>query len=74
MSDGYDATNREDAHAHVRACQLRHDVATGLLVIDACGREMHVVSKTVHMELLDVPKEQLRPWNAALQAFMERYR
>lgn len=72
--DGYDATNREDAYAHVRACQLRHEVATGLLFIDEGGQDMHAISRTVQMPLIDVPYEQLCPGNAALQTLMERYR
>ena len=72
--DGYDATNREDAYAHVRACQLRHEVATGLLFIDERGHDMHAVAKTVQMPLIDIPYEQLCPGNAALQTLMERYR
>ena len=72
--DGYDPTSREDAYAHVRACQLRHEVATGLLFIDEGGQDMHAISKTVQMPLVDVPYEQLCPGNAALQTLMERYR
>jgi len=72
--DGYDATNREDAYAHVRACQLRHEIATGLLFIDETGQDMHAISKTVQMPLIDVPYEQLCPGNAALQTLMDRYR
>ena len=72
--NGYDATNREDAYAHVRACQLRHEVATGLLFIDESGHDMHAVAKTVQMPLIDIAYEQLCPGNAALQTLMERYR
>ena len=72
--DGYDATNRADAYAHVRACQLRHEVATGLLFIDETGKDMHAVAKTVTTPLVDLPYEQLCPGNAALQTLMERYR
>ena len=72
--DGYDPTSREDAYAHVRACQLRHEVATGLLFINEGGQDMHAISKTVQMPLVDVPYEQLCPGNAALQTLMERYR
>ena len=72
--DGYDATNREDAYAHVRACQLRHEVATGLLFIDESGHDMHAVAKTVQMPLIDIAYEQLCPGSAALQTLMERYR
>ena len=72
--DGYDPTNREEAYAHVRACQLRHEVATGLLFIDENGSDMHAVAKTVHTPLVDLPFEQLCPGNDALQKLMERYR
>src|ERR1700681_1817129 len=45
--EGYDPTNREAAYAHVRACQKRDEVATGLLFIDEKGADMHAVWKTV---------------------------
>ncbi|CAN5884180.1 2-oxoacid:ferredoxin oxidoreductase subunit beta [soil metagenome] len=73
-SDSYDPTNREQAYAHVRACQQRHEVATGLLFIDETGSDMHAVAKTVETPLVDLPYEQLCPGNAALQSLMERYR
>jgi 2-oxoglutarate ferredoxin oxidoreductase subunit beta len=73
-SDSYDPTNREQAYAHVRACQQRHEVATGLLFIDETGSDMHAVARTVETPLVDLPYEQLCPGNAALQSLMERYR
>jgi 2-oxoglutarate ferredoxin oxidoreductase subunit beta len=72
--DGYDPTNREAAYAHVRACQQRNEVATGLLFIDEKGADMHAVWKTVATPLVDLTYEQLCPGNAALQALMEKYR
>jgi 2-oxoglutarate/2-oxoacid ferredoxin oxidoreductase subunit beta len=72
--EGYDPTNRESAYMHVRACQQRHEVATGLLFIDESGTDMHAVSKTVDTPLVEIPYEQLCPGNAALQKLMERYR
>ncbi len=71
---GYDPTNREAAYTHVRACQQRHEVATGLLFIDENGQDMHAVSKTVETPLIDLPYEQLCPGNDALQKLMERFR
>ncbi|MDQ2667116.1 MAG: 2-oxoacid:ferredoxin oxidoreductase subunit beta [Gemmatimonadota bacterium] len=73
-SDSYDATNREQAYSHIRACQQRGEVATGLLFIDETGSDMHAVAKTVETPLVDLPHEQLCPGNAALQSLMERYR
>jgi 2-oxoglutarate ferredoxin oxidoreductase subunit beta len=72
--DNYDATNREQAYAHVRACQARHEVATGLLFIDEGGKDMHAVSKTVPTPLVDIPFKELCPGNGALQKLMEKYR
>ena len=73
-ADGYDPTNREQAYAHVRACQLRHEVATGLLFIDESGQDMHAMARTVAQPLAEVPFAELCPGNAALQQLMERYR
>ena len=72
--DGYDPTDRSAAYAHVRACQERNEVATGLLFIDENGSDMHAVARTVRTPLVDLPYEQLCPGNSALQALMERYR
>ncbi|MEO8195066.1 MAG: 2-oxoacid:ferredoxin oxidoreductase subunit beta, partial [Gemmatimonadales bacterium] len=72
--EGYDPTNRESAYAHMRACQQRQEVATGLLFIDETGADMHAVLKTSVTPLVDLTHDQLCPGNAALQALMERYR
>ncbi|MGV3708094.1 MAG: 2-oxoacid:ferredoxin oxidoreductase subunit beta [Gemmatimonas sp.] len=72
--EGYDPTDREQAYAHVRACQMRHEVATGLLYINEKGQDMHAVSKTVTTPLVDIPYEELCPGNDALQKLMEKYR
>jgi 2-oxoglutarate ferredoxin oxidoreductase subunit beta len=71
---GYDPTNRESAYAHVRACQQRHEVATGLLFLDEGGSDMHAVAKTSETPLVDLTHEQLCPGSAALQKLMDRYR
>ena len=72
--ENYDPTNREQAYEHVRACQMRHEIATGLLYMNESGGDMHAVSKTVPTPLVDVPFAQLCPGNAALQKLMEKYR
>ena len=72
--EGYDPTDREAAYAHVRACQQRGEVATGLLFLDENGQDMHAVAKTVDTPLVDVPYEQLCPGNSALQKLMEGFR
>jgi len=70
----YDPTNRESAYAHVRACQARHEIATGLLFVDENGRDMHDFLNTVPVPLIDVPFRELCPGSAALGKLMERYR
>jgi 2-oxoglutarate/2-oxoacid ferredoxin oxidoreductase subunit beta len=71
---GYDPTDREAAYTHVRACQTRGEVATGLLFLDENGQDMHAVSRTVETPLVDVPYEELCPGNDALQKLMEKFR
>ena len=70
----YDPTNRDSAYAHVRACQARHEIATGLLFVDETGREMHDYLKTPDTPLVDLPFEALCPGKSALDKLMERYR
>jgi 2-oxoglutarate ferredoxin oxidoreductase subunit beta len=73
-ADGYDPTDREKAYAHVRACQKRGEVATGLLFLDESGPDMHEVNGTVEEPLIDVPYEELCPGSAALSALMDEFR
>ena len=73
-SADYDPTDRESAYAHVRACQARHEIATGLLFVDESGKEMHDHLRTVPTPLIDVPYEALCPGKAALDKLMARYR
>jgi 2-oxoglutarate ferredoxin oxidoreductase subunit beta len=73
-SSDYDPTNRESAYAHVRACQARGEIATGLLFVDENGKEMHDYLRTPQTALVDVPFEKLCPGSSALDKLMERYR
>jgi 2-oxoglutarate ferredoxin oxidoreductase subunit beta len=70
----YDPTDRDSAYAHVRACQRRGEVATGLLFVSESARDMHDALRTVQTPLVDIPFEQLCPGSAALDRLMERYR
>jgi 2-oxoglutarate ferredoxin oxidoreductase subunit beta len=70
----YSPTDREKAYRHVRSCQKRGEVATGLLFIDEAGRCMHDLNRTVETPLAELPFEALCPGKAALEALMERYR
>ncbi|MFM8893546.1 MAG: 2-oxoacid:ferredoxin oxidoreductase subunit beta, partial [Planctomycetia bacterium] len=71
---GYDPTDRASAYAHVRACQAKGEVATGLLFVDPSSRGMHEQMRTVETPLVDLPHEALCPGAAALDALMKRYR
>lgn len=71
----YDPTDRNSAYAHVRACQTRGEIATGLLFVDeASGKEMCDGLALPAEPLHDLPYETLCPGRAALDALMERYR
>lgn len=70
----YSPTDREKAYRHVRSCQKRGEVATGLLFIDEAGRCMHDMNRTVETPLAELPFEALCPGKAALDILMERYR
>ena len=70
----YDPTDRERAYAHVRACQARGEIATGLLFITEGGRDMHEMARTVPTPMVDVPFAALCPGKDALDTLMERYR
>ncbi|MFN8859068.1 MAG: 2-oxoacid:ferredoxin oxidoreductase subunit beta [Gemmatimonas sp.] len=70
----YDPTNRESAYVHVRECQTRGEIATGLLFVDENGRDMHDYLRTPETPLVDLPFETLCPGSAAMDKLMERYR
>ncbi|MBK6487431.1 MAG: 2-oxoacid:ferredoxin oxidoreductase subunit beta [Gemmatimonadetes bacterium] len=73
-SEQYDPTSRDSAYAHVRACQARGEIATGLLFVDESGRDMHDMLNTPPTPLVEVPFERLCPGRDELEALMERYR
>jgi len=70
----YDPTDRASAYAHVRACQARGEIATGLLFVQEDGREMCEALRLPPEPLVEVPYERLCPGSAALDRLMERYR
>lgn len=73
--EGYDPTDRALAYAHVRACQGRGEVATGLLYVDeASSQEMCDGLTLPAAPLHDTQFELLCPGSQALETLMERYR
>ena len=74
-TDDYDPTDRTSAYAHVRACQARGEIATGLLFMDEqSGQELCDGLELPEEPLYDLPYETLCPGGAALGGIMERYR
>ena len=75
VTDDYDPTDRASAYAHVRACQARGEIATGLLFVDEkSGQEMVEGLKLPPEPLHGLAYETLCPGSAALDALMDRYR
>jgi 2-oxoglutarate/2-oxoacid ferredoxin oxidoreductase subunit beta len=75
VGDGYDATDREAAYAHVRASQARGEIATGILYVDPnAAPSMHGLLGTVEGPLTEVPYEALCPGSAALAELMGEMR
>ena len=70
----HDPTDREAAYAHVRACQKRGEVVTGLLFLDPGVPDMHGLNETVETPLVDVPFSELCPGSAALAELQEEFR
>ena len=72
--DGYDPRDRERAYAHVRDCQSRGEIATGLLFIDESSKDMHAVNGTVRTPLAELPYRELCPGSAAMNELMGEFR
>jgi len=74
-ADDYDATDRSNAYSHVKACNDKGEVATGLLFLDEKDTsEMHTLNKTVMRPLVEVPFAELCPGSKALEELMAEYR
>ena len=72
--ESYDPTDREAAYAHVRACQKRGEIATGLLFVDENGQDMHAVNHSVKEPLYQLQHQGLCPGSGALEELMEEFR
>ena len=75
VGDGYDATDRDAATAHVRSLQARGEIATGVLHADPhAAPAMHALLGTVQAPLTEVPFESLCPGAGALAELMAEMR
>jgi 2-oxoglutarate/2-oxoacid ferredoxin oxidoreductase subunit beta len=73
--DGYDATDRDAAYAHVRAAHARGEIPTGVLYVDPqAAPSMHRLLGTVERPLTELPYEELCPGRGALDALMAEMR
>ena len=70
----YSPTDRLAAYSHVKECNERGEVATGLLFLDDDGIEMHAMNKTVQTPLVDLPFAELCPGGRALDQLMGEFR
>jgi 2-oxoglutarate ferredoxin oxidoreductase subunit beta len=70
----YDPRDRASAYAHVRACQGRGEIATGLLFVNEEGGEMCDGLRLPDRPLVELPYERLCPGGAALDKLMDHYR
>ncbi len=73
-SPNYKPTDRESAYLHVRECQLRGEIATGILFIDETRRDMFDMMRLTEIPLVDVPYEKLCPGGDAMNELMAGYR
>jgi 2-oxoglutarate ferredoxin oxidoreductase subunit beta len=74
LKDDYDATDRDQAYAYIRARQREGEVLTGLLYISPDSQDMHTQMGTVETPLVELPFETLCPGNAELQKLQARFR
>jgi len=72
---GYSPTDRLAAYSHVKECNSRGEIATGLLYMNEIGvPDMHGLNKTVSTPLVDLPYAELCPGSRALDELMGEYR
>jgi 2-oxoglutarate ferredoxin oxidoreductase subunit beta len=71
---GYNPNDRASAYAHVRACETRGEVATGLLFVEESQEEMCDALRLPEAPLVSLPYEALCPGADALDRLMERFR
>jgi len=69
LDDGYDAGDRLSAISHIHQHQMRGEIATGLLYVDAAADDLHEHLNTVETPLNRLAESELCPGSAALARF-----
>ena len=74
LDASYDPTDRGAATAAISERLKKGEFLTGLLYVDADGKEFHDVNETPAIPLNQIPLKQLSPGSAALAKVLARYR
>jgi 2-oxoglutarate ferredoxin oxidoreductase subunit beta len=74
LDASYDPTDRGAATAAISERLKKGEFLTGLLYLDANGKEFHDVNETPAIPLNQIPLKQLSPGSAALAKVLARYR
>jgi 2-oxoglutarate ferredoxin oxidoreductase subunit beta len=71
---GYDATDRAKVSTYLDRHQDNGEVLTGLLYLDESAADMHELSQTSEVPLVNIPYETLCPGSKALEELQEEFR
>jgi 2-oxoglutarate ferredoxin oxidoreductase subunit beta len=71
---GYDPTDRAKVATYLDRHQDNGEVLTGLLYVDESAADMHELSQTSEVPLVNIPYETLCPGSKALEELQEEFR
>jgi 2-oxoglutarate ferredoxin oxidoreductase subunit beta len=71
---GYDPTDRRKVSTYLDRHQDQGEVLTGLLYLDESAGDMHELSQTSEVPLVNIPFETLCPGSKALEELQEEFR
>ena len=71
---GYDPTDRAKVATYLDRHQDNGEVLTGLLYLDESAADMHELSQTSEVPLVNIPYETLCPGSKALEELQEEFR
>ena len=71
---GYDPTDRSKVETYLDRHQDSGEVLTGLLYLDESAPDMHELSQTSEVPLVNIPYETLCPGSKALEELQEEFR
>ena len=71
---GYDPTDRAKVSTYLDRHQSNGEVLTGLLYVDESTLDMHELSQSSEVPLVNIPYETLCPGSKALEELQEEFR